>query len=252
MTTLDERMKAFERLSLACKLDLLAREVFSQKYGNVFNTEATMEELNLIQPSMLEFQIDGKNPIRYYPHECRWVFSGNENYGGFPQPGFEQPVKVEKGRWISNVGGECPVEKGTLIEVEYRDGVKQVCQAMVNEVNPDFGYRKATSWTLDGFATDIVGYRVIPGEELHLYLEPEDKEPVMMTVKEANESLRVKHNEEDANKTRDAARYRWLREQHWSGGVIAVVLEPKRTVKLGADCPSGVQLDRIIDNGIGG
>lgn len=74
------------------------------------------------------------------------------------------------------------------------------------------------------------------------------------------ESLRVqvaelkKDNDayKEANKiSKDAARYQWLREQHWSGGVIAVVLEPKRTVKLGAVCPSGVQLDRIIDNGIG-
>lgn len=146
MTTLDERMTAFERLSLASKLDLLAREVFSQKYGDVFTPP------------------------------CKWDFNNIQNFGGSPSSVVDPPVKVEKVGWVENRGGgKFPVEKDTWVEVEYRDGVKQVCQAMVNEVNPYFGNRKATSWTLDGFATDIVGYRVIPEEELHLYLEPAEE-----------------------------------------------------------------------------
>lgn len=46
---------------------------------------------------------------------------------------------------------------------------------------------------------------------------------------------------------RDAARYRWLREQHWNESNVAVVLAPKKAVKLGYDCPSGQRLDEIID-----
>lgn len=217
MTTLDERMTAFERLSLASKLDLLAREVFSQKYGDVF-----------------------------YP-PCKWDFNNIQNFGGFPQPGFEDPVKVEKSEWILNKGGGCPVPKGTLIEVQYRDEVIQVCAAM--ESDNKFGERCATRWELYGHYCDIVGYRLVPEEELHLYRKPEE-EPVTMTVKESNESLKLKHDEKESAK--DAARYRWLREQHWSGGVIAVVLEPKIAVRLGEVCPSGVELDRIIDDKMGG
>jgi len=53
--------------------------------------------------------------------------------------------------------------------------------------------------------------------------------------------------------TRDAApnineqRYLWLREQHWNESNVAVVLAPKKAVKLGYDCPSGQRLDEIID-----
>jgi len=48
----------------------------------------------------------------------------------------------------------------------------------------------------------------------------------------------------------DAARYRWLREQHWNEADMAVVCEPKKSVKLGFDCPSGERLDEAIDSAI--
>lgn len=45
----------------------------------------------------------------------------------------------------------------------------------------------------------------------------------------------------------DAARYRWLRKQHWSDGVMAVAVNPKEAVKLGHYCPSLELLDEAID-----
>jgi hypothetical protein len=45
----------------------------------------------------------------------------------------------------------------------------------------------------------------------------------------------------------DAARYRWLRNQRWYEGTVAVVSEPKHNVKLGSYCPSDKQLDEVID-----
>lgn len=45
----------------------------------------------------------------------------------------------------------------------------------------------------------------------------------------------------------DAARYRWLRDQHWSEAAVAVVSDPKQNVRLGAYCPSGDLLDAAID-----
>lgn len=47
--------------------------------------------------------------------------------------------------------------------------------------------------------------------------------------------------------SKDAERYRWLREQHWNDSAMAVVFNPKVTVKLGAVCPSGLHLDQAID-----
>jgi hypothetical protein len=48
----------------------------------------------------------------------------------------------------------------------------------------------------------------------------------------------------------DAARYRWLREQHWSSSRVCAVVDPKTAVKLGNYCPSAEHLDKIIDQGI--
>lgn len=46
---------------------------------------------------------------------------------------------------------------------------------------------------------------------------------------------------------KDAERYRWLRAQNWSDGLLAVVADPKDAVKLGHDCPSLARLDEQID-----
>lgn len=44
----------------------------------------------------------------------------------------------------------------------------------------------------------------------------------------------------------DAARYRWLRQQTWDASKLCVVFNPKKSVKLGAYCPSGPLLDSEI------
>jgi hypothetical protein len=48
----------------------------------------------------------------------------------------------------------------------------------------------------------------------------------------------------------DAERYRWLRAQHHSESTLCVVTDPKKSVKLGMDCPSQERLDSIIDKAI--
>lgn len=50
---------------------------------------------------------------------------------------------------------------------------------------------------------------------------------------------------------KNAARYRWLREQHWSDSKFAVVSNPKTAVNLGSICPSRERLDEAIDAAIG-
>lgn len=55
-------------------------------------------------------------------------------------------------------------------------------------------------------------------------------------LKAENEALR-----------RDAKRYRFLRNQHWPVAELAVVCNPKVSVKLGHDCPSGDRLDQQVD-----
>lgn len=50
-----------------------------------------------------------------------------------------------------------------------------------------------------------------------------------------------------AEAEKDAARYRWLREQNWYSAELCVVTRPKKTVQLGTLCPSLEQLDALID-----
>ena len=45
----------------------------------------------------------------------------------------------------------------------------------------------------------------------------------------------------------DAQRYRKLRAQPWSDGRLAVVRNPKESVRLGAFCPSHELLDAEVD-----
>ncbi|CAE6899696.1 hypothetical protein [Paraburkholderia domus] len=49
------------------------------------------------------------------------------------------------------------------------------------------------------------------------------------------------------DEARDAARYRWLRRQHWNEADMFVVAGSKSQVRLGTDCPSLVRLDDAID-----
>lgn len=50
---------------------------------------------------------------------------------------------------------------------------------------------------------------------------------------------------------RDAARYRWLRQQHWNEASLCVVMQPRQAVKLGHDCPALARLDAAIDEAMG-
>lgn len=67
-----------------------------------------------------------------------------------------------------------------------------------------------------------------------------------LALKAAKAMQQAETERADANE-RDAERYRWLRKRHWSDSTIAVVAVPKRSVKLGEDCPSEERLDAAID-----
>ncbi len=57
-------------------------------------------------------------------------------------------------------------------------------------------------------------------------------------------------NREDAEleaMRKDAERYRWLRAQHWSTSRLAVVCDPRSSIKLGYFAPSEALLDHEID-----
>ena len=80
-------------------------------------------------------------------------------------------------------------------------------------------------------------------ENIRLKAENEDYrsgqdryEQIIDDLKAENEALR-----------KDAKRYRFLRNQHWPVAELSVVCNPKVSVKLGHDCPSGDRLDQQVD-----
>lgn len=50
----------------------------------------------------------------------------------------------------------------------------------------------------------------------------------------------------------DAGRYRELRKMNWHDSLMCVVVNPRETVRLGADCPSAERLDTELDAAIKG
>jgi hypothetical protein len=64
--------------------------------------------------------------------------------------------------WIEWPGGECPVPRGTVVEVRYRDGTVWAGTAVMVNVPPT-AERCANSafWRHDGWDNDIVAYRVV-------------------------------------------------------------------------------------------
>lgn len=64
--------------------------------------------------------------------------------------------------WIEWSGGDCPVKKGTLLDVRYRDGY---IEYKIPSLIPIHGtMRKATNWFHHETDGDIVAYKIIEQE----------------------------------------------------------------------------------------
>lgn len=77
--------------------------------------------------------------------------------------------------WIEWKGGECPVEKGTLVDVIWRDGTER---AGVKALH--LGGAGHQFWVADGMSNDIIAYR------LH---KPEQAKPESGQVEEAKPTI---------------------------------------------------------------
>lgn len=71
--------------------------------------------------------------------------------------------KFKDGSWTQWNGGECPVPKGTMIDVRYRDGyIEENIPTMESPVDDG---RTAESWDHLGSEADIVFYRLSQQED---------------------------------------------------------------------------------------
>jgi hypothetical protein len=72
---------------------------------------------------------------------------------------FDFTVQTKDPPWIVWFGGECPVPKGTLVDVIYRDG--DIANSVPAGVALYEGFY-AEVWTHEGITADIIAYRVSP------------------------------------------------------------------------------------------
>jgi cysteinyl-tRNA synthetase len=88
------------------------------------------------------------------------------------------------------------------------------------------------------------------GHELniHMCLHMADQAETYKGI--ARKAFELSNANPAASSTKDAQRYRWLRQQQWDSSDIFVVTGSKSQIKLGTYCPSLNLLDEAIDSAI--
>lgn len=77
------------------------------------------------------------------------------------QESLEESEESPREAWKTWKGGECPVPKGVLVDVEYRNGKRNHgLRANMTERSPNDASR--AFWRHDGMSNDIVAYRLCP------------------------------------------------------------------------------------------
>ena len=109
---------------------------------------------------------------RFQGPSGQWVQDGKELLAELevPQPQTDTYRQIENDGWIEWGGGECPVPKGTLVDVRLRDGgIKRSAYAwgQKDDVAREFkaSYAGWAFWINEGHAGDIIAYRVIEQQE---------------------------------------------------------------------------------------
>lgn len=87
---------------------------------------------------------------------------------GVTREQYEAALAAKNEGWIEWGGGECPVEKGTLVDVRYRDGEENhhVGAGIPLDDTGSNHDRNATDWENDGNLLDIIAYRMHQPQEV--------------------------------------------------------------------------------------
>ncbi|WP_392430557.1 hypothetical protein [Edwardsiella piscicida] len=117
-----------------------------EKYGGIF----TLKEFDAAGVPFFMSDLD---------NGCYFIFS------------LSDVSKIDSDGWIEWKGGEMPVERGTLVDVKYRDGAETIgvtADLMPGEegyFRKGGVYRNATDWACDFMPYDIVAYRLHKPEQ---------------------------------------------------------------------------------------
>lgn len=77
---------------------------------------------------------------------------------------YEAALAARNEGWIEWAGGECPVEKGVLVDVRYRDG-RQLIALSANDGTLNSRDASFVFWRNDGSEKDIIAYRLHQPQE---------------------------------------------------------------------------------------
>ena len=130
-----------------------------------------------------DVDIECRVPNPNYEDELRYIITREQ---------YEAALAAKNDGWIEWGGGECPVEKGTLVDVRYRNGEEN------HHVGADITFddtgsnhdRNATYWENDGSLLDIIAYR------LH---QPKKSEQVRADACNAYAGIKEVNDEADLN-----------------------------------------------------
>ena len=100
--------------------------------------------------------------------------------------------------WIEWKGGECPVEKGTLVDVRFKDGMEMV-GAPAGQT-PDHFPRNMTAWARSSAPGAIIAYRLHKQQP-----KPEFCESVMRSIPEPTAKPTIEQLATDYRKAKDYA-----------------------------------------------
>lgn len=92
-----------------------------------------------------------------YPFICDGDYNGVYN-GVSDECQFVIKDDTQESCWIEWPGGYCPVPRGTLVDVIYRDG-ETIYGLPANEINDTKRDASVCFWRHDGMPNDIVRYR---------------------------------------------------------------------------------------------
>ena len=88
------------------------------------------------------------------------ILAGDASTDIITREQYEAALAAKNEGWIEWGGGECPVEKGTLVDVKWRDG--RIDDGIPAKISHDLGSfkRNAISWRHHGNSHDIIAYRL--------------------------------------------------------------------------------------------
>lgn len=195
------------------KSKLALAKVINENGGWVDGAEwAAQDKSHCLKSNLVAFYMKGKpwynggdfwrgNDVhgeKIYANELviNWhqaCLSREEYYQAYP--------KADADGWIEWNGGECPVEKGLMVDIRVRDGREErnlAANTLTKGRTPD---ASCAFWKNDGMAGDIIAYRLHKPE-----VKPEFCESVMRSIPEPSPKPTIEQLAQDYRNKLDFAK----------------------------------------------